>query len=348
MNSTINKTFLGLDYWYNLLGSKPIFELIYVFVLTPLCFVAFLLNLLTFLIINKIKFKKSTFYSYTKFYLLNSAILSLILMTLFVSATYRIFDFTNSYGTIFYGCYIYYFFLPVFYLSNSFIEVLMVFERMLYFLPAKFKRIKIEMELKKLCLLIFISSIIISLSDLFLFTPGRIQVELDQNTSFSIYFWNPTEFSNTLTYTIIGNLSHMLRDLVPLVLKIILNFISVKLMRKYFDRLRNEKLAFAQRISSSELHVKSKKENESNVFISKTDGNQTLIAVFMCIFSLFEHFFYIASYMFVVFHFYELAPSFFCISYISIALKNASNFFLFYKFNHLFRVQLKKSFSFKC
>ena len=137
MNSTINKTFLGLDYWYNLLGSKPIFELIYVFALTPLCFVAFLLNLLTFLIINKIKFKKSTFYSYTKFYLLNSSILSLILMTLFVSATYRIFDFTNSYGTVFYGCYIYYFLLPVFYLSSSFIEVLMVFERMLYFLPAK-------------------------------------------------------------------------------------------------------------------------------------------------------------------------------------------------------------------
>jgi hypothetical protein len=207
------------------------------------------------------------------------------------------------------------------------------------------------MELKKLCLLIYISSIIISLPDLFLFTPGRIRIELDQNASFSIYFWNPTQFSNTLAYTIIGNLSHVLRDVVPLVLKLILNFISVKLVRSYFDRLRNEKLAFAQKISSSELHVKSKmetKENESNVFISKTDRNQTLIAVFMCIFSLFEHFFYIASYMFVVFHVYELAPSFFCISYISIALKNTSNFFLFYKFNHLFRVQLKKSLSFKC
>lgn len=346
MNSTSNQTFyLGLEFWYNLLGLKPIYELLYVYVLTPFCLISFALNFLAFLILKKSIFKTGTFYLVSRLYLLNSSILSLILMTSFVSATYRIFEFTNSYGAIFFGCFIYNFLLSMFYTNVNFFEVLIVFERMLYFLPNKFKQIKTEYN--KVSLFLFILSFAICLPDLFLFTPGRIPVEIEKDTYFNIFFWNPTEFSRTLTYTILGNLCHVLRDLVPLILKLVLNLISVKMMRNYFNRIRMEKLAFALKISSPELHENIKSPanaDEGSVIMTKTDRNQVLIAIIMCLSSLIENFFYIASYVLLILNLYELAPLFYCISCIAIALKNTTNFFVLYKFNNLFRVEFRKSF----
>ena len=266
-------------------------------------------------------------------------------MTTFVSATYRIFEFTNSYGAIFFGCFIYNFLLSMFYTNVNFFEVLIVFERMLYFLPNKFKKIKNEYN--KVSLFLFVISFLICLPDLFLFTPSRISVKIENDTYFSIYFWKTTHFSYTLTYTILGNICHVLRDLVPLILKLVLNFISVRLMRNYFSRIRMEKLAFALKISSPELHKNLKlptNVDEGSVIMTKTDRNQILIAIIMCLSSLIENFFYIASYVLLLLNENELSPLFYCISCIAIALKDTSNFFVLYKFNYLFRVEFKKSF----
>jgi len=103
----MNQTYLSVDNWFNLFGQTRIYDYLYMYLQLPICFVAFLLNLITFLVIQKKEFLKSPIYKYMRRYVLNSTLLSLVIMTAFIPGTKRIFQFTNSYGSYFYGCYFY-------------------------------------------------------------------------------------------------------------------------------------------------------------------------------------------------------------------------------------------------
>ena len=88
---------------------------------------------------------------------------------------------------------------------------------------------------------------------------------------------------------------------------------------------------------------KSFKNPDNCIFISKTDRNQTYIAIIMCVFSLIEHLFYTLSYMMYFLKHFSLANIFYFLALVSICLKYIANFFLLYKFNDLFRSELKKN-----
>ena len=106
MNSTILKN-QTLDYWLNLIGSTKLLDSLYFYILTPISGVSFILNSMVFYVLYKNFFQNSTFYNYLKVYVLNCLVLSFLQMTAFTNKTYRLFGFTNTYGAMFYGCYLY-------------------------------------------------------------------------------------------------------------------------------------------------------------------------------------------------------------------------------------------------
>ena len=90
--------------------------------LTPLSSVSLLMNLITYIILRKKKFQ-SRIFTYIRYNVLNSLVISLILLTRFTRTNYNLFDFTNTYGAVTNFCYIFIPFLSVFYLNGNFLDI---------------------------------------------------------------------------------------------------------------------------------------------------------------------------------------------------------------------------------
>jgi hypothetical protein len=228
----------------------------------------------------------------------------------------------------------------------------MVVERMLFFLPVRFKKIKL-IGINKFSFILFSFSAVVSLPISFLFVPGHVVVPLDENTLFDIYFWSPSQFSQTFTGKLIANIMNFIRDVLTPIFKIVLNVVLVILVRKYIKRLRLEKREFAIKISTAALHEKPKNEpglliENQNVYINIMNKNQTYLAIIMCSLSFIEHLFLIS--WFVVYFINNgrgIAGLFYYLALLSIGIKHSSSFFVFYKFNFLFRAVIKKIFTIK-
>ena len=342
MNNSRHETNQDMNYWYEIVGEKWLVEILYTYSIIPLCLITIGLNLLAYSILNKIQFNKSSFYSYMRVYSLNSIFLSLVLMTTFIPATKRLFAFTRLYASVFYGCYFYTPTLSTLYLNASFLEVCVVVERALYFLPSKYKKIKV-MGLKKFCLIFVLVSLIISSPNYFIFYPTY----LDINNSTRIYYWTSSPFSTTLIGKLSAYAMYFFRDILMLAIKIFLNIKMINLVKDYFQRLIMEKRLFAQKISTPILHnqLNTSTSQDQVAYISKTDKNQTYIAIMMCIFSLFEHLFYISAYVLFFFQLEDIAAMVYYLALVSLTFKHSSNLFILYRFNYLFRTQLKTKFS---
>ena len=346
-SSSFTQTIKSLDYWFEAYGIPTALNKLYVYMLIPINIITLGIDLFSFVVLFKRPFLASIFYKYIKVYFLNSIIICLFLITAFVCITHGVFDFTNSYATLFYGCFFFAPLLSTFYLNGSLIEISMVIERCLYFLPPKYKKIKV-VSFNNYCLLLLIASGIINWPLYFILIPAYIDVaqkDLDQITAFRIYYWAVnTSFSNTLHGNIILYILYFIRDILPLVTKIILNIFLVNLVKKYLKKLKIEKIEFSNRISTSMLQSDFPPSMSKNsAFLSKADRNQTISAICMCIFSLFEHMFYILSYILYFLGNSYVSNIIYYVVLVSLTLKHGCNFFIFYNFNYLFRVEVKKS-----
>jgi hypothetical protein len=84
--------------FYIRIGSTWILDSIYLYVISPLSFMAIILNALSLFIINKIKIKNATinFYEYLKVDLINGIILCLIGTCSFIGYSPRYFKYTTT------------------------------------------------------------------------------------------------------------------------------------------------------------------------------------------------------------------------------------------------------------
>ena len=249
MNST-NETFYPLSYWFDLFGYTYIFDSLYFFALTPICLISLGLNIITFRVLIRKPFMKSRFFSYMRHYVLNGIFQSLILMTTFIINTHNFFEFTNTYEALFYGIYIYFCLFSSSLLFGSCLETLMVIERSLYFLPAKFKKIKI-INIKIVFLITMVLSVFMSATIILSNECAYFDVQLSENTSYRIWYLGVKSFTSSLVGGILNYLFYIVKDVLPLILKILSNSFLVYLMKTYKKKLEMEKLAFAQKITFS-------------------------------------------------------------------------------------------------
>ena len=94
------------------------------------------MNTIAYFILRKKPFQSSTVFKYLRYNVLNGQIICLISVTKFTTVQYN-FDFTNSYGSSFYVCYIYAPFLSIFYLNSNLLDILIALDRILTIRPIR-------------------------------------------------------------------------------------------------------------------------------------------------------------------------------------------------------------------
>ena len=346
MNSRSNETALEANVLMNLIGKLPALQYTYVYLLIPSSLIASGVNILIFMVLKNKEFESKSFFFFFKLNVINSILLSLVIMTSFLALTKRVFEFTNSYAASVYSSYIYGPLSSTLYLNNSLLEIFIVIERSLYFMPSKYNILKL-VNIKKLGTTTFFLSFIISLPIFFIISPGYLDFQVDVNKTVRLYFWQMTNFSMSMAGKIILYTMYFLRDALPLVLNLALNLISVVFIRKYKNRLQREKLAFALKLSNPSINrtlIPNTELRDNDCYISRTDRNQTYIAIIVSVLSSLKHVFYISSYILLSINEFDLFNIFYFLALISIILKHISNFFILYKFSFLFRTKFKKMF----
>ena len=247
MNST-NETFYPIDHWFDFYGYTLIGDTIVTYFITSAWLFSLVLSIFSLFILLKSPFFASNFFRYMRLYVANCLILSVISATTIFAATHRFFSITNTYESIFYSIYVHLFTTSSLFLFSSCIEICLSVERILYLLPTRFKRIKL-ISFEKFFSILFVASLSVNVPGLFIFEPAFADIQLDQNKTFRIWYLGQTPFS----YTPIGEISnyfgYIFRDLLPMLLKIVLNSLSVYLVRRYVKNKRKVRAATLQATS---------------------------------------------------------------------------------------------------
>ena len=344
MNSS-NLTLQPLDYWLRFYGFPNYLEILYIYIQTPFSVLAFALNLITFFILQKNIFSVSRFFKYMRFYVLNNSITSLLLISTFMGGSHRYLTFTNSFSALFYCSY---FFAPIqsyLFFCSAFLEIAIVIQRALYFTPeSRQSKLFKFIHTYKFFIALFVLCALVNIPIFMVFEPAYVDIQLDSNEWYRLYYFGTTAFSESNAGKLISYAVYLIRDMLTLVLKIYFNIKTVKLVKEYKNKIMADKLEFALRISSATLHARDNVvlNTSNNSYISKTDRNQTKIAIITCFFSLIEHFLNIFSYVLYFFKFNQAGITLYGSTLMSITFKNLINVFIFYKYNYLFRSEVKK------
>ena len=285
MNSTNGTINPSLDYWLSLYGFPFIVDIIVAYFITPIWLLTLILSIFSLFILLKPPFLASYFFSYMRLYAVNCLVLSLIALTTILVFTRRYLSISNTQIAAFYGIYVFFTAQNSLFLFSSTIEICIVVEKVLFMLPRSFRRMKIS-NLNRFFFILFILCVLVNLPGIFIFETAYVDVQLDPDTKFRIWYYIPTSFSYTLTGQILNYFGYLFRDIIPMILKLIFNSLSICLVGKYFIKKHRTVSATA------------------SSYLVSIDRKQTYIALSMNTFSLLEHSLYIASYISYFFYGY--------------------------------------------
>lgn len=311
----------------------------YVYLLIPLSLISFFFNCFSFYVISKDTFIGNKFYSYTKLYILNGIILSLISTTAFISLTHTILDFTNSSSALIYSRYIFYPIQSMFFLYGSLVEICITMERSLYFLPRSFRKMN-NIGFNKFCLGLFLISGLVNLPLYFFYEIKS----LDQDQ----YILDESRFLNTLLGLVLYYTRVGLVYILPCIFKLLMISLIFLLIRKHILKLKLEDKILAKRISPSTGVPIYDYTTVANInkskYISKTDCNKIYIALLVSSFSLIENGLFISAHIIYFTSRFYLYNALYFGALTSITLKYVFNFIIMLKFNFSFRLEIKTMF----
>ena len=333
MSSNESST-LTLDGLFKLFGSTWYIDMLNVYLIIPISILGLVSNLIVNRILRKERFQTILIFNYIRVNIVNSIFLSLILSTSFLG-TYRVFEFTNTYESYFFTAYFYIYFLSLFYFHSNLMDIFAVVERITNF--NKNRYLKRFIRHKSLRLLSFIAVIVINIPNLFVSYPSYREFKLNDGSMFRIYYWHPTDFQSSLVGTVIIYSMYFMRDIVTLLAKIVLNIVSIRLIRKYFNRISSQAV-----LNTTIVDLMTMETVQTKTYMTKVDRNLTFISIIMCVFSSIENILYILSFVYIYFSYDEIAFYLFFLSHLSLAVKQCFNIFLLYFFNSQFRIELKR------
>ena len=344
MNSTNQTEIESLNYWFNYYGATVSIDIMYMYLLTPISIIAFLLNSITYYILSSMRqFSQSILYIYLKLYILNSIVLSILLISCFTCNTYSIFDFTNTYEALAYGAYFLAPVVSVFYFYSTLLEICIALERSLNFFPIKLRFKKIN-NYKKISLILFLFSVIINIPFGFMYYPGLEKVPVKKQM-LNYYYWGISDFSNSVFGMATFYFLYFVRDILFLLIKIIINVYSVYVVRQYLTKININTIAMSSVNGISDLESNVAKTNQAapkKEYLSKTDRNLTYMSIWMCLLSVLENIFYAFAYEYYSVIQNEASLTVFFFSYFTLALKHVSNIFVLCLYNYSFRTEFKK------
>ena len=296
---------------------------------------------------------------------LNNAVLSLFEMVLFLIPTYRYFEFTNTYEAMVFASYAYYPMLIIFFVFGSFLDILVCIERCSFFI----KKLKSAMSItpKNICSVLFLTSIIIGLPYFFLLSPHYFDAPLDENQIYKIWFMDYSQFGRSTAGKIVAHLLRFTKDVLLLIIEILVNITSVYILKKHFNikknillnknRLSRESMDKLEiKLNSSEPKRTQSIYDSSQVLafvnvdplsifkLNKIERANTILAIFMCSFSIIIHILNLFYEIYFYVSYDMLGLILFAISNFFIVFKCFSCFFFFYLFNSRFKKIFKSIF----
>ena len=262
-----------------------------------------------------------------RLYVANCLIISAISLTIVLTITRRFFSIANTYEASFYSIYVFLTAENILFLFSSCIEISLVVERVSYLFPSRSRLTKFT-SFNRFFFILFIVCILINIPGIFLFDPAFVDVQLDANTKFRIWYFDVAPLSYSLTGKIFTYFGYIFRDILPMTLKMIINFLSIHLVRKYVKKKQRIKSTSSSATSSSQM--------------ANFDRKETYIALVMSTFSLIEHLLYISNYVLYFLYYYDLSNLVYIFAVLFIATKHLLIFFILLLFNNLFRNEVKK------
>ena len=333
MNKTLYINISGtLDKMHRINGTTWIVYAGTLYGLTPLSIFGFFMNMIAYFILRKKPFQSSTVFKYLRYNVLNSLIICLILVTKFTTVQYN-FDFTNSYGFMFYGSYIFAPFLSIFYLNGNLLDILITLDRILTIRPIRI--IHKIIKYNYLWIGLFIFSTIINIPNFFITEPDCTEIILNSKIRIKNYFVKQSDFSSSMLCKILIFLIYFIRDVLTLFIKIGLNIVCVIFIKKYFNKLCKDSERRFDTPTEDELNTK-------KAYMTEIDRNLTYIAITMSVLSSIENLFFIFTHVYLTYDFNITGLELYFFSNFIIAIKHSSNLMILYSFNNVFNEELRK------
>lgn len=341
MNSSFKSANLNLsESFYLKIGSTWTFDSIYIHFISPLSFIAMILNMLSLFIITKIRIKNATvnFYEYLKVNLINGIVMCLIGGFVFVGYSPRYFPLSLSLIGRVYRCFIFNVLASSFYLFANMINLLILLDRLSIFIIRLKFYLKLLSPYKQMGLM-FLFCVFVNWPLFFWnyikqddeFYSGALDVE---NLN-SFTFCGRTDFYKSLFGKIVSVVSFFIQDGIELALEVSLNVFTIV----YYIRFIKNK--------PTTLNPQNNRRNQENTRTTSSDRKLVIMTLYLSSLSIIAHMIALVRSIIILNNSVNPSVSFMIIllGVLSKGLSQFSNFFIFYIFNRNFRNAFKKLFS---
>lgn len=321
----LNDLYHSKLYWQEKNGNFLFIDILYISLLCPVSTVGVVLNLIALKIFSLKCFSTKNVYKYFKVYTINSMIICILFALNFLVKSPNILEFTNTYVSRLIALRMYFPVFAILYFYSSIMDIFISLERISHF-TIKLKNIR-NYNPYKVCFFLFLVSVAMNSTYIFVYVPGSVNIKLDDNSNYTVHKTVLSAYGKSP----IGQLNiivvYLIRDVFILLTVIVLNILSIVLLRRYL-RERRELLNI----------------NEENILLMNSINTKlTIMVIVMLTISSLEHLIFFISYFYYFLCKYDLKISniYNFISIIGIITKQISNFFIFCSFNRVFRAKLK-------
>ena len=332
--------------WLELFGMAFTTDYLILYLIGSISILGGFLNLLSFYILTKRPFNNTQLFQYLKVYVINSSILCFMSSTNFVMTTYYVFDFTNTYSARAYGTFFFIVVVTTAHFYGGVLDIYISLERMFYFIPSLNNWI-IKFKYKKVCLILFVAVLVLNFPFFFINSPAFIDVQLNETETFRIWYFGLSSFGMSKAGQITSFVTYSIRDVLTLLVEVVLNMLSVILLKRY---IRKKKAVLNAAPNKTESTSNTQTEalpaaavNRGEV-LARLNTNLTIMVFIMCLFSTLAHVFLITCTTNFLFSQDMLACGLCYLANLFVSIKHASNFFIFVFFNSFFRDEFRKLF----
>lgn len=369
MNSTFNQSaqknqtsliYFSQDFWYSKFNSDPLVNILTFYALTPITALGVLGNSLSFFILFKKKFLNQPLYFYLRVYILTSFFINLLYSFFLIPFRFQSVSISNTYGSAFYMSYIYSPFVSVLLLYSSLLDICLILDRICKLEHSLSSFLKLPQA--KLSLVLLFISCFVCIQYFFVFTPSYMDVNVSENQKLRLFIMVYTSFGTSTIRLVLNYFYYVLRDIALLILEIILNVWSIRLLKKHFSKKiqvldgrsrtmthtvthsvndNNSTNLEMSAVGGQSKNVISKASVTTSKHLSRSEQNATMMVLVICILSTFEHLLFIIMVIFANFIHVDASNYVSASAHIAVVVKHFANFPLLYFYNKVFKKEVR-------
>jgi hypothetical protein len=348
--------FYTVDSLLTTYGSTWILDTLNMYLFTFVSVLGLVLSILSLVVFCDKDFTIAL-YTYLRVYSANNIVLCFLETFNFFYTTYRIIPWSNSYWTQFYYNYI---LIPVSvlcYFYSGVLSVIIQLDRIGHF--AKPLKRFTDFSPLKLSIFAFLLCVLIDIPYNLVFVPGSKTAQLVNSTSnFTIYYSTVSAFSTSELGLVLTFLVSGMRDIFIMLVEIVLNVVSVVLIKRYFAAKKRKytaimikKIAGVDALSVAlaggenrnmaevVMSVQGQRKNGTDR-MSRWDRKANVMVFLMCTLSILVH---MVTFVINIYPYFDFSIVNFILYFVGnfvFPLKCVLDFILFYSFNSNFKPTL--------